>query len=79
MILPKSVQNLIESFSSLPGIGPKSASRLAFHVLHSNKEFAQEFADSIVRVKADVKECKECFNLTETEICLILCKREQKH
>lgn len=62
---------LVEQFAKLPGIGRKSASRLAFHVLNSTDEEAQKFADAIVNAKKLVKYCRICQNITDTEICSI--------
>lgn len=65
------VNNLIEQFATLPGIGKKSAERLAHHVLRCSDEEALELAESIRRVKSEVHPCPECFNLTEGEVCRI--------
>lgn len=65
----EAVGNLIEQFASLPGIGRKSAERLANHVLDMPASHAQALADSIRRVKQAVHPCKICFNRTEGEIC----------
>lgn len=62
---------LVEQFAKLPGIGRKSASRLAFHVLNSTDEEAQKFADAIINAKKLVKYCRICQNITDTEICSI--------
>ncbi len=64
-----SVQRLIDELGRLPGIGPKSAQRIAFHVLKLSKEDAHRLADVIVEVKAKVIWCKRCFNIAETELC----------
>lgn len=65
------VERLIEEFARLPGIGQKTAQRLAFHVLDMPKEDAQRFADAIVQAKSTVFTCKVCQNLTDTEVCPI--------
>ncbi len=62
---------LAEQFAKLPGIGMKSAQRLAYHVMSMTDEEAQAFADAIVRAHSTVKCCKECQNLTEGDICPI--------
>lgn len=62
---------LAEQFAKLPGIGMKSAQRLAYHVMSMTDEEVQAFADAIVRAHSTVKCCKECQNLTEGEICPI--------
>ena len=68
---PASLENLIDKFASLPGIGRKSAQRLAFYVLGLPEEEAKEFADAIVDAKSSVHCCKVCQNLTEGELCSI--------
>ncbi|MFR4971960.1 MAG: recombination mediator RecR [Butyricicoccus pullicaecorum] len=65
------VERLIEEFARLPGIGQKTAQRLAFHVLDMSKEDAQRFADAIMQAKSMVFTCKVCQNLTDSEICPI--------
>jgi len=68
---PAALQDLADWFSRLPGIGGKTAQRLAFHVLSLPKEQAQEFADAIVNAKSTIHTCPECQNLTDREICPI--------
>ena len=68
---PSSLENLIDKFASLPGIGRKSAQRLAFYVLSLPVEEAKAFADAITAAKKSVKCCKICQNFTESEICPI--------
>ena len=68
---PASLEKLVDKFASLPGIGRKSAQRLAFHVLSLPDDEAQSFADAIVSAKKSVHCCKVCQNLTEGEICQI--------
>ena len=68
---PASLEALIDKFASLPGIGRKSAQRLAFHVLSLPEEEARSFADAIIEAKTSVHCCKICQNLTEGEICSI--------
>lgn len=68
---PATLENLIDKFASLPGIGKKSAQRLAFHVLALPDEEARSFADAIISAKASVHCCKICQNLTEGEVCAI--------
>ena len=74
---PASLENLIDKFASLPGIGRKSAQRLAFHVLSLPEEEARAFADAITEAKASVRCCRVCQNLTEGEICPI-CASERR-
>ena len=68
---PASLENLIDKFASLPGIGRKSAQRLAFHVLALPDEEAAAFAGAITDAKASVHCCRVCQNLTEGELCPI--------
>ena len=65
------VERLIEEFAKLPGIGQKTAQRLAFHVLDLPKEDAERFADAIREAKAKTFTCRRCQNLTDSEICPI--------
>ena len=62
---------LIEQLSALPGIGGKSAQRLAFHIIHMPKEQVEMLANSIVSAKEEVRYCSTCCNLTEEEICSV--------
>ena len=68
---PAALQNLADQFARLPGIGGKTAQRLAFHVLSLPLEDAQEFADAILEAKRTVKHCPICQNLTDRELCPI--------
>ena len=74
---PSSLENLIDKFASLPGVGKKSAQRLAFHILGLPDAEAQAFADAISDAKKSVRCCKICQNLTEGEICSI-CSSERR-
>ncbi len=74
MILPEPLQNLINAFERLPGIGPKSASRLAFYLLRTNDTLGQDLADALDGFKDKLAFCQECFNITvagreRCEIC----------
>ena len=68
---PAALQDLADQFARLPGIGGKTAQRLAFHVLSLPVEEAQEFADAILAAKREVHTCPVCQNLTDREICPI--------
>ena len=68
---PAALQDLADQFARLPGIGGKTAQRLAFHVLSLPMEEAQSFADAIVSAKKEVHTCPACQNLTDREICPI--------
>ena len=67
----ESVNKLINQFEKLPGIGHKTAVRLAFYVLESPENYAKEMADAIINAKEKVKFCSICYNLTETDPCEI--------
>lgn len=68
---PAALQNLADQFARLPGIGGKTAQRLAFHVLSLPMDQAQDFADTILEAKRTVHTCPVCQNLTDREICPI--------
>ncbi len=73
------VGRLVDQFARLPGIGRKSAERLAQHVLMTDEAEALELADSIRAVKTRVRPCRECFNLTENELCNICRDSRRDH
>ena len=68
---PASLENLIDRFASLPGVGKKSASRLAFHVLGLPAGEAEAFAEAILAAKRNIHTCPVCQNLTDEELCPI--------
>ena len=74
------ISKLIEQLSGLPGIGAKSAQRLAFHILNMPLENVEELSSSILEAKKNVLYCKQCFTLTDQEICPICSnpKRDDK-
>ncbi len=74
-VLP--LTRLVEQFERLPGIGKKSAQRLAFHVLDMPKEKAQQFANTILEAHEKIKKCAVCQNLTDQEVCQI-CQDQQR-
>ena len=69
--LAKPLLKLIEAFERLPGVGPKSAQRLTFYLLHVPQEELEKFADALVSLKKNTKECQICFNVSETDPCPI--------
>ncbi len=71
------VERLIEEFSKLPGIGPKTASRLTYWLLRSSKEQAESLADAIRELKEKTTLCSECFNITDVDPCRI-CSSESR-
>ena len=66
-----SIEKLIESFEKLPSIGHKTAVRLAFHMLDLNKEDTDEFINSIINAKTNLKYCNSCYNISDTDPCPI--------
>lgn len=71
------ISKLIEELASLPGIGAKTAQRLAFHILNMPKEQVDSLANAISSAKQNVRYCKTCFTLTDSDICPI-CKDEAR-
>lgn len=71
------VEDLIARLAKLPGIGKKTAARLAFHILQSSQEDAQALARSILRVKERIGLCRVCFNIAEEDMCSI-CRNSQR-
>ena len=74
MLLPESIQSLINSLERLPGIGPKSASRLAFYLLRATDDVSVDLALALANLKKNTAFCQECFNITEAgrercEVC----------
>ncbi len=67
----KEISNLIAELSDLPSIGSKSAQRLAFHILGMEEEKVNNLANAIVQARKNVRYCKECFTLTDDELCPI--------
>lgn len=73
------INKLIEELSKLPGIGAKSAQRLTFHLINMPKERVERLAAAMVEARANVRYCKECFTLTEQEICPICANSNRDH
>lgn len=74
---PVSMKALIDEFAKMPGIGPKSAQRLAFHILKSSKNDAESLAKAISKVKESIRFCKICNNLSDEETCDICRSKER--
>lgn len=73
------VERLIEEFAKLPGIGHKTAQRLAFYVLNQSKQEAESFAQAILEAKDKIFTCKVCQNLTDMEVCPICSNAARDH
>lgn len=73
------ISKLIEEFSRLPGIGTKSAQRLAFHMINMPKEQVEQMARTMVEARNNVRYCKECWTLTDREVCPICASAERDH
>jgi recombination protein RecR len=79
--LPEPVQNLVDAFSRLPGIGPKTASRLTFFLLNAPDELSQSLSAALIGIKQDTGLCEICFNITrkDSPICKICANEERDH
>ena len=75
----KQISKLIEQFSRLPGIGPKSAQRLAFHLINMPEEQVKELADSMIDARENVRYCSQCYTLTDQEVCPICSNAKRDH
>ena len=73
------ISRLIEEFSCLPGIGAKSAARLAFHLIHMPEGDVVRLADTMVEARRNIRYCKECCTLTDNELCPICSSMERDH
>ena len=73
------INKLIEELAALPGIGSKSAQRLAFHLINMPKDKVDRLATTILEAKANVRYCKECYTLTDKEICPICANQNRNH
>lgn len=79
MSLPASLQELVDQFKKLPGVGAKSAQRLAFHVLRTPREEAERLCQAIRDVKDRVTYCNICNNITDTDPCLLCANEARDH
>lgn len=73
------INKLIEELAALPGIGSKSAQRLAFHLINMPQERVKRLADTMVEARANVRYCKECFTLTDKELCPVCANQNRNH
>lgn len=79
MKIPKAIQQVVESFERLPGIGPKSAERLTFYLLHVPQGELDRFAKSIQNLKLGTITCSQCFNIGESDPCEICSDMRRDH
>ena len=79
MTIPKAIQNLIESFEKLPGVGPKTAQRLTFYLLHVPQGELDKFANSLQNLKKDTVLCSSCFMIDDTDPCSICSNLQRDH
>lgn len=77
-VLPKSVENVINEFSRLPGVGPKSASRMTYHYLRSSRLDATKLANALLEMDKEVKSCTKCFNVSDKDECDICSSKLRK-
>ncbi len=79
MILPEPLQNLINAFSRLPGIGPKTAARLTFFLLRAPDELANDLAEALRALKSETSTCNICYNITQAgrEVCEVCASPER--
>ena len=80
MLIPEPVQRLIDAFSRLPGVGPKTASRLTFYLLRGSEDLSQELAEALAELKANTGYCQQCFNITTADrtLCEICAHPERQ-
>lgn len=74
-----SIQDLIDNLAKLPGVGGKTAERLAFHIIKENNKEVQQLLNAIVSAKKNLKKCTKCFNISDDEICPICSNKERNH
>ena len=73
------INKLIEELAALPGIGSKSAQRLAFHLINMPQDRVKRLADTMVEARANVRYCKECFTLTDKDVCPVCANQSRNH
>lgn len=74
---PEAFENLIEELKKLPGIGPRTAYRLAFFIFNCKEEDVKSLANALIKAKSEIRVCQECFSLADGEMCAI-CKSEDR-
>jgi recombination protein RecR len=79
MQIPRAIKNLTEAFERLPGIGPKTAQRLTFYLLHVPQNMLDDFAAALTNLKKNTVLCSICFNVAETDPCPICSSQNRDH
>lgn len=75
----KLLENAVNEFASLPGIGKKTAFRLVMHLLRQNESDVERFGESLIKLKKEIKYCRICFNISDNDICDICSDRSRDH
>lgn len=75
----KDIARLVTELSRLPGVGVKSAQRLAFYIINSPLEQAEALSESILSAKKNIRYCRECFTITDSELCPVCASEERNH
>ncbi len=78
-MLPTSIENLIQHFSSLPNIGQKTAERLVFYLLKKDKKTLSDFANTLLHIKDNIKNCSQCGQISENDLCSICSNSQRDH
>ena len=68
---PESLNNLIDEFSRFPGIGKKTAQRMAFYILNSSKNHAYDLSEAVLNLKSKIRFCEKCYGISEEAVCTI--------
>jgi len=79
MKLAPGIRKLIEAFERLPGVGPKTAERLTFYLLHTPQSYLEEFADNLSNLKKNTKQCSICQNVSESDPCSVCSDKNRNH
>lgn len=75
----KLIEEAVEAFSSLPGIGKRSALRLVLHLMDQPVEVTQELADAVLKMRQNIKVCRTCFNISDTKVCGVCADERRDH
>jgi len=75
----KLIQEAVEAFASLPGIGKRSALRLVLHLMDQPGEVTKELTDAVLKMRENIKVCKKCFNISDTEVCGVCADERRNH